>query len=705
MSQDHPSHNDSGSGPVTGSAAPDSRGFPFKGDTRKATKVKRRKTKKELDSAKFKSHIETFRKKTLPRGFLQRSSAVGRTGMNSQQVFITDHRLTQHQGIFNREVKSVDIGRLMEQVVELDPSLTGADPCTSVRKTPQNQGSLRIGLIPTPESKNVSSPEQECSPEDAALISEPAACNQQTEEKEAADERPPRPQSDERPPRPQSDERPPRPQSDERPPRLQSDERPPRPQSDERPPRPQSDERANPGSGTRTSPCRNKSSPIPEAAEIIVNMLNAHSLFPGRNLTSEIRRAILEKVRKLREPKSTPPAVPEQRKPECSQIGDVPVHRDQACPCAAKEETAFRRTQGARLPIQTPPTQVLPFPRVSPACTLIKMVNPAEHLKLKEIRHQPTNYGSHYSPSRPQISSHAPHNMLNINSNRDPTLSRPGRKTSRFCRIRIAGKTTCSSLNSGSPQVRWRLAKDPLTDPSYTHSVPPGNIGHILDRVTNKDCVSRTSLEDISSELLNPPGVRMKRRFSLDRTSSDVFWGGRDQRSVATKIPDDTSPAMIRTSYREQSPASSHCSGFLQTPIPGAHGFLSVFPLDSFGESGREIKRPMSSWQEADTGQHYGRTMPRQRHEAQHHILWNSPCLLQEEPRVHKDGGKAWIHSKDWPHGRSRGEQSITPVALSPQSVQQEFSFNPFPRGNSSKKQLLSRSSPVTWTYPRMKLY
>ncbi|XP_066465493.1 proline-rich protein 19 [Eleutherodactylus coqui] len=681
-----------GQGPITISAVPDSRVFSFKDNLVKmhggsrTLKVKRRKTKKERNSLKFQPRTEISKKTAFSRGELQRNNMgrkmVSRSGMkgvcNTKQVFITENRLTHHKGIFNREIKSVDIGRLVNQTTEVDPSKTGTVHCLveSIRKTPQSQ--QKLGPTQECENEDVHSLQKEPSPETSIHISEPASCSKQDEEIEE----------------------------------HQSCSR--------------SDGQAYPGSATTTSSCRHQPSPITEIAKNIHNMLNTHSVFPGRNLVSETRQAILEKVRHLHHRNPTPSSV--QGEPAYSQIGNVHIHKCHMWDCAGKEGTGIKKTdqkrQKAGQPMQTPPIRFLPLPRDSPAHTFIKMASPEDHPNLQNILHQPVHYGSDYNPHQyQQISSQDPPNMLNMNSSSHYfKLSRQHKEQSHFCKVMNGGRMTSSPLNASSSQVRWRLANDLLTDLSRKCNVPGRNMQHILTYDTGQECVSRPPLNNISPEGLNPSGVRMKQSFSDDnQTSSDIFWGDKHQRSPATKIL-DTTPAAMKLSYREQSPRRtystsnfiSHHSVFLRSPVTGNDGSTDVFPLDSFGESGRERKRHLSSWQDTDIGQHCGKfatnAMPKQRywHESRCHNLWNPPSFPQGKPKhgVHfeEDGDVEWIHHRNWPH-RSHIEHHSQPKNMSPQSVQQESSFVPLPCWKSSRKLLISRSSPDTWVYPRMKLY
>ncbi|KAM3909919.1 proline-rich protein 19, partial [Leptodactylus fuscus] len=232
-------------------------------NTNKALRIQRRKTKKERNTSRFVSHTEVFKKRLL-RGVLGRRGALGgmvcQTGLkdvfNPRPVFITENRLTQHQGIFNHKVKSIDVGRLVGQTAEVGPPNTGTAPCTvgSIRDTPQSQRSLSLELIPTTQSKtqDLLSHQKEPSPEIP----------------EAAGKCQPCPQSRDRPP-----------------------------------------------SEISTSPFSNDPAPILETAESLVAILHTLSLFPGRNLMNETQQALLKKMRCLRDTTPTPCATPAQRIP------------------------------------------------------------------------------------------------------------------------------------------------------------------------------------------------------------------------------------------------------------------------------------------------------------------------------------------------------------------------------------------------------
>ncbi|XP_073426821.1 proline-rich protein 19 isoform X1 [Dendrobates tinctorius] len=487
---------------------------------------------------------------------------------------------------------------------------------------------------------------------------------------------------------------------------------------------PQNENQANRSCETTMSPFRNQSTLVLEAAKDIVNMLDKHSFFHGRNLISDTRQAILQKVRRLRDTKPPPPAVPVQRSPANKQTGNVHMYKDLGF--VDKTGTDIRKlvqtTQRGRPPIQTSTIRYQPFPSNSPAHTLIKMANQEDHLSPRDTLHQPMRYESDCNFSRQyrQIPSQSLPNIL-ISSSHNPKPSRRERKSSSFCRVRTAGKTTSSPLIAYSPQVRWRLANDLPTDSPSIRKVPLSDVRYIvIPRATNQECISRTSLEDIS-EVQNPSRVRIKKCFPDGEKTSEVFWGSRDQRSPTTK-----SPAPIRMLVSEQNTHNaysakyfgSHHGAVPQTSITNPDSSLIVFPLDLSMGLGREAKRHMSSWQEGGVGPHWAthaepklRCLP----EPTCPNTWDPSSLIQKKPKNRRhgdlgnDGGIEWMHSRSWRHGSSQDKLYSQPMktsaALCPQSGQQGSSFLPFQRRKSPSKPLLSRPSPDTWVYPRMRLY
>ncbi|XP_071969867.1 proline-rich protein 19 isoform X2 [Engystomops pustulosus] len=649
-------------------------------DPNKTLRIQRRRTKKERNNATSMSHTEVFKKKPLPRGVHPRSSlaskmaaqSVTKGAFNPLRVFITEKRLTSHQGIFNREIKSIEIGRLLEPSAEAGPSPAGTAQC---RKTPQDHRDLHLHPRPGSKNQDVPSPPED-SPGLLPNVSEPAECSRQ-----------------------------------------------------EPPEEEKSPDRAEPGGEATTSP--QQLAPILETAESVINLLSAHSLFPDRDLVKETRRDLLDKARNIWD------IIPEEpARGEHLQIGDDPMCNDQ---CVGTDtERSAPDTQNAAQPIPVSPQRFRPFPRDSPAHTIIKMMNP-DHLRHMEIGQQPLHYGPGAVPS-----SLSPRSVVSVHSSGHRPSLRQGRRISGSCRVRRTGRMSSIPMDDSSPEVRWRLPNDLPADSSY--NVPSRYIRHIRSsRVTKPDCGLRTPMGDLSEEPYLS-GIRMEQSSSDNSRTSDVFWSTRGQRSSPAKTL-EIYPKAARLPHRTQGPhrtySESNLGGqhrySLQTPVTGARGPSGLYSLDVFGEQGRETERFVSSWQGAGLGQHDG-AAPKRRclHESGRHYLCNSPSREDPCPRGHSGNSprghlwnmpstrghpennpsrhpgnnpshrghpgsnvaSEWLHSEDWPHRRSHGDPRI-----SPQFTRKGFTFIPFPRGNSTKKEVRSNRSPGTWVYPRMKLY
>lgn len=267
-----------------------------KGLANTAIKAKRRKTKKERNSIKFKTHKETFQKKGLQDGPPRhdRSStshgpksatlSSGFKALMSKQVFITQGRLTQHQGIFDHEVKSVNIERLVRETPEVDPAKTdtGTASNQSERRTPIGNMELGAGLIPTPEVKDL---------EELPLNQKSSdKLGSRAEETGEAETRVSQTESN-----------------------LQ--------QAVDK----ESLTPCNQGSGGQLQSALSDSrsgafleemqeAPVQEVAESINNMMSLPNLFRGRNLVSEIRQSIRKKVKEMSATSSNLSTLPVQRK-------------------------------------------------------------------------------------------------------------------------------------------------------------------------------------------------------------------------------------------------------------------------------------------------------------------------------------------------------------------------------------------------------
>ncbi|CAH2318813.1 Hypothetical predicted protein [Pelobates cultripes] len=277
-------------GPTSSSAGSEPKHIPFRGHQRtiegeKKTipKVKRRKTKKELDAKFHKSEMETFRSKgsrrLLKKQDLSRNpfcsrvvqSSVQKCACNSNPVIITQNRLSHHQGMFNREVKSVDIGRLLT-------------------KEPENKDNAELDLQKH-RSKSEGNIGQDCSSCSTALP--PRTESQQNDSIISLKSRGPK--TPIQPIESVTDI-------------VQNEEKTPLSGQEGNVHRPTSWS----SSETELPEVETEAAPVFEVAEEIFKMLDTQVLFPGRNLVNEIQKAIMENMRQNHEKDTNRPAVPAQ---------------------------------------------------------------------------------------------------------------------------------------------------------------------------------------------------------------------------------------------------------------------------------------------------------------------------------------------------------------------------------------------------------
>ncbi|XP_063798408.1 uncharacterized protein LOC134965935 [Pseudophryne corroboree] len=662
------------------------RGKVSESSSSNATKVKRWKTKKERNNAKFKSHKETFQKKAYPRGFLERchiNSCSSCSQMackpavkdicNLKQVFITHSRLTQHQGIFNREIKSVNVGRLVKQTTEIETDKTDVGSVTiqSEIKSPQSQINLSLGRIPileTRDQETLTSLSQSAS--DILVRGHKPVANTELREEEDVSEM-----------------------------RLQGDD-------DHLHITPLS-------SGTRTSPCRNQMVPVLEAVEDILNMLSSCSLFPGRNLVSETRQSIAEKVKQLCgiHPNLSPVSV--QREMDCSRkVKDAhklkdPGWKDESGRDARK---CVQRPQSSRQQMQTSSSYFLSLPSDSPVHTLIKMVTPENHQKITDDHHQPVNSGSGNKPSHrcQPTAAEDSRNLFTITSINIPKMSKEKGNTSSFCRARRPNKMDNTSLDADRPpSVRWKLEHDDL-ETSLSHTCNVHQHFH-NPKVTEHECVTRQPLREVPSDQLNKTSLRTTGCSSGEKL--DVLpniWNCTAQKSPSTKIFD--CPPDTRLCYRELIPHRTHSENNF-----GSHH--NIFPemLETRTLAAPENFQFVDAWNLRNverqrspllgTGTYY----PHGIFPHQNYNLWRPPSSLREEP-VHKvsiehDPGVAWNGHEDWAYGTSYLEQPNhsweTSRMMAPYSESQYLQLD---NGRSLSKELMD-SAGSDWVYPRMKFY
>ncbi|KAE8593593.1 hypothetical protein XENTR_v10019208 [Xenopus tropicalis] len=227
-------------------------------------RVKRRKTKKERNSARFN---QSDGQRFLPSGskcpFVRKKNPRAHSGFvrvvppfairgecNSNPIIITQGRLTHHMGLFHGEVKSIDIKRLdlvKDAAKEVQPD--------NIAQLDTGEGNLAPRLDPTPitvlEDQGGATSLKHTAPESHILGSKPLL----SQNKERGDLTPFTQGSSARLP-------------------LTS-----------------------PHSQPKIPNCQRQSIPVPEAAEKIFKMLDSRSLFPARNLVTETKKSILAKLK------------------------------------------------------------------------------------------------------------------------------------------------------------------------------------------------------------------------------------------------------------------------------------------------------------------------------------------------------------------------------------------------------------------------
>ncbi|KAM4652198.1 proline-rich protein 19 [Discoglossus pictus] len=267
----------------------------LKNSTNRSLKVKRRKTKKERNNAKFnKSQEERLITQVSNSSFFRRQESrphhhnclkvvppsALRGACNSNKVIITQSRLSHHHGMFNREVKSINIGRLMGQEKEKD--IIEGD-CQESRSQERNSGPR--STITTP----VHAPQTDL--KDPVLSAKQKEGDGQIQNTEPV-------------------------------PDIGLDEE----KVNNTSCSPPADvELANTllNSNTDIQSSKCQTAPVLEVAEKIFRMLNSHMLFPGRNLVSEGQKSIMTKVLQQHRTNTTLSTLPMRRKLDYSDGGKV----------------------------------------------------------------------------------------------------------------------------------------------------------------------------------------------------------------------------------------------------------------------------------------------------------------------------------------------------------------------------------------------
>ncbi|KAM5132618.1 proline-rich protein 19 [Mantella aurantiaca] len=663
--------------------------------TNRVMKVKRRKTKKERNGVKFKTQKEIFQKKRWLQDHLQRHDgfsnlhgpkkrpyAAKNKTFFSKQVFITEERLTQHQGIFDHEVKSVNIERFARETTRVEEARIHGGSATneSERRTTEDHVELSHGLIQTPEvkeqeglplnpksSENVGGREVETEGM-KTQVSQADPNSQRTVDKENSTWC------------------------------LQGS----------------GSHLQNTLSGCRPGvfPEETQEAPVHEAAESINNMLSLLKLFPGRNLVREIRQSIMEKVKELSGPSSNQSGLHAQRRVDSMHEADTSTgslwgHH-------SERGTSIRsitwRPQGQ---MQSTPISFMPIPRDCPDHTLLKTAKPegSRHI-LSPVLYQP-------------VGSLQRHPLLVENSPRLHTVQLPSERlrpskqdedTLTCCRENRHRSKSSLSVNTDSSQGRCMLSDNEFL---YEHNTHQKNIKHHADqKMDNQRWLAGQTLQNVSSE--QPYTSRPKVRPSSSRESQPSFddiynillpnGNNSPNPQIFSASPLESRVFLSGISF-PHSESKNHFESHRNIGHEDHETKDNRFQLeDTLGL--RNLKQRLSSPVETrrDPARDFFSTNSSQTwrniNESNDCIKWSSPSTLREANSV-VGCDSEWQYGNNWMHRPSHEYRRWRkrPITMPPTSVQQENSFvGPF-HVRSLKKEIEDIPSPVAWVYPRMRLY
>ncbi|XP_072283332.1 proline-rich protein 19 [Pyxicephalus adspersus] len=638
-------------------------------------KIKRRKTKKERNINKFKTQ-ETFQKKGWPQNYVQRRDGSSNTHgpkiaphplvnkpFISKQVFITQDRLIQHQGIFDHEVKSVNIKRFVKE--SMDVEAAKKDSATdNLRRTPMGHKELSLGLLLTPEGKDQE--EIPSNPKSSEPLSSRAADRGKTGTQV---------------PQPE-----PNVGVDKKISTLVIQGSGSRHQS--------------PLSGGRTGtfPEELQEAPVHEAAESINNMLNLRNLFPGRNLVSEIRQSIMEKVKELSGTRSNLSSQSVERKPDF--ICRVDTSAKYKFGHGSGSGTDVRKTtQRPQGPMQSTPFRFMHLPRDSPD----HMVRPEQgHQIPKQVLHEPVK--SRYDLPLQQ------HSILAENSPHLVTVQLPseGFRPNRQDKDVLTHYRECRHRpNTHSPQVRWTIARDDL---GYSQNTNKTNIKWDgSQKMIDQGWLPGKPFQDISTEHSNISEPRFRSSSSRENQPSfevlHNLFGRNVHHSPITEIfgvpPIESRACHTGISSHQLKFRKSFESHHIR---PEKHGVK----VDRFQDplEFKRIKNYMSSPLETDMDSAHdifcNRSSQKQRNISSDHRLLSSSPSLREATGVVGKLDTEWHSEDSWPHRTSHQYSQWTkrPIVMPSTSAQQGNSFVSHSYGRTQDP-----ASPETWVFPRMKLY
>ncbi|XP_075440984.1 uncharacterized protein LOC142486231 [Ascaphus truei] len=669
--------------------------------TERALKMKRKKSKKERNHARFSnpqakrvlgqgSHGSFPPKCPPPSCARAIPPSALRGACNSNPVIITQSRLTQHLGIFNREVKSADIGRLLS---------TGAQAQDPRSKSQSQGGSTGPGdVTPTPGTEPQGQGE------------EPAPNITQADQKGTSSSQP---------------------------------------------------SSTLPASGADISPPQRHTAPVPEAALAILHMLRSQPPFPGRSLLSETQQAITANVLLQHGTMPNLSALSVRRKLDYSSKVGADACEDMDQRHSNIEGTGSRKTghrsERERNLKQRFPLQFLSSPEARPVHTGIKsaknpqgqrevtdpfnkLCGPEYNLARCPQRHQRSHQ------HRPRLTAGEDHSSLRDHPELvwDPR-SRLERTTEAFRQAMRQNQTDNLSAADCGPGLGWKRAHDECqTSQTCTHYGHQHNARHTISPKQwvlseRKPPVNYQSypLQEMFPGQVTQAGHR--HRAGENQTSFDVLssiWSCNTHKSPGSKISVhqshclNVSPQEAMPCYRELSAQREHSKGSLQNypsyypSFPPGEGFQDVADA-SHVESlelrdVKTVQRQRAQSFGSETIFHHAVLPPTSSrwkgvHEHNHGALWSPISALTRDP-VPTGGmenlwGKGWHSNKDWScvavHSDLHGHRGQLPISMFPpsESLDLEDSFHTLPSGGSYRRTLLNRSSPDTWVFPRMKLY
>ncbi|KAM8927796.1 proline-rich protein 19 [Pelodytes ibericus] len=698
-------------GITTSAAGPESKHFAAQKDhrnvhhsmshqssTNDTLKVKRRKTKKERNNGKFhKSEMEKVLRKgswsmlhrmdVWPRPFCTRlvQPLEIRGTCNSNPVIITQSRLSRHHGMFDREVKSVDIERLLNQGTEKNELEFPKRRAKTANQNRTGSANPNPDMAPSVEEQG-NSPNSR-GPETQAT--EPNAGVPQGEEKENTP--------------------------------LCGQEI--------------SVHLSTPSarSGSENQIEEKQPAPVLQVTERICKMLNSRILFPGRNLVSETQKSIMDRMRQKGLITANQSTFPGQRNLDCSPRANVGDGSGwgQFNKAGLNDRP---RSQASSRPPQRSPTASLPGSGGNYTHTVIKKATDGKcNKKSEDFFHQNVLYGLDYKKQQ-EFAEDGAHTSKFPSPRVKSDLvcdnrSKLQRNTEAFRRaLRSRTKLNPSGITF-SPQRGWNCTQDDLHVSHYGHkhnsryNTSPTH-WESYEQVPS----TRGPLQEIFTEQGSHTGLKIKHRAAGEnQTSFDVLssiWNHGSDRTPSSMTSgnyQDPSPAEPRLCYNEQSQHRIVSDSEVGRYHGGFAGCLD-FIYEEGGVSQTESFDPSSLLRQKTQRFEPELKLHHDLHPSKSLLRWRSRGNLWSPVSAPKNnstqaGGmdntwdKHWHGNEDWSLATGQSGQysqhgqllrSLVPPS---ESLDQEDTFHSPSYGRSFRQTQLGRLSPEAWVFPRMKLY